>query len=121
MEKNIEKKEYVIDATGKALGRVATEIANVLRGKDTVTFVKNLAPKITVKVVNAGRLDVSQKKMKEKVYKHYTGHPGGLREVSLTRMIEKKGWAEPIRKAVYGMLPTNRLRAVMMKNLIITE
>lgn len=121
MEKKTEKKEYVIDATGKALGRVATEAANVLRGKDTVTFVKHLAPKITVKVINAGRLDVTQKKMREKIYKHYTGHPGGLRETSLTRLVEKKGWAEPIKKAVYGMLPANRLRAVIMKNLIITD
>lgn len=121
MENKVEKKEYVIDAAGQALGRVASEAAKVLRGKDTPNFVKNLAPKVTVKVINAGRIDASQKKMKEKIYHHYTGHPGGLRETSLGRMIEKKGWAEPIKKAVHGMLPANRLRAVMMKNLIITE
>lgn len=121
MEKTTTKKEYVIDASGKALGRVATEAAETLRGKNTTDFVKHIAPNVTVKIVNAGHLDVSQKKMKEKIYKHYTGHPGGLRETSLTRMVEKKGWAEPLKKAVYGMLPANRLRAVMMKNLIITE
>lgn len=121
MEKQTTKKEYVIDAAGQALGRVASEAAKVLRGKDTTAFVKHLAPQITVKIVNAGRIDATQKKMKEKVYKHYTGHPGGLRETTLGRMIEKKGWSEPIKKAVYGMLPANRLRAVMMKNLIITE
>jgi large subunit ribosomal protein L13 len=121
MEKQTEKKEYVIDATGKALGRVATEAANLLRGKNTTTFVKNLAPKVIVKVTNASKLDVTQKKMREKIYTHYTGHPGGLRKTSLTNMVTKKGWAEPIRKAVLGMLPANRLRAVMIKNLIITE
>ena len=121
MEKKNEKKEYIIDATGKALGRVATEVVKFLRGKDSTTFVKHIAPKVTVKVINAGKLDVTPKKMKEKIYRHYTGHPGGLREVPLNRIVEKKGWAEPIKKAVYGMLPDNRLRAVMMKNLIITE
>lgn len=121
MEKQTEKKEYVIDAAGQALGRVASEAAKVLRGKDTVGFVNNIAPKITVKIVNAGRIDANQKKLKEKIYTHYTGHPSGLRQTSLGRMIERKGWEEPIKKAVYGMLPANRLRAVMMKNLIITE
>lgn len=121
MEKQIDKKEYIIDATGKALGRVATEAANLLRGKNTPNFVNYLAPKITVKVTNASKLDVTQKKMRNKIYTHYTGHPGGLRKTSLTHMVEKKGWDEPIRKAVLGMLPANRLRAVMIKNLIITE
>ncbi|MCX6712163.1 MAG: 50S ribosomal protein L13 [Candidatus Vogelbacteria bacterium] len=121
MEKQIEKKEYVIDATGQALGRVATQVAELLRGKNTTTFVNYLAPKVTVKVINAGKLDVTQKKMRDTIYTHYTGHPGGLRKTSLTHMVEKKGWAEPIKKAVFGMLPANRLRAVMIKNLIITE
>lgn len=121
MEKEIKKIEYVIDAQGKALGRVASEVAELLRGKNTVTFVKNLAPKVSVKIVNASKLDVTQKKMREKIYHHYSGHPGGMKNTSLTRLVEKKGWAEPLKKAVYGMLPANRLRAVMMKNLIITE
>ena len=121
MTEKIEKKEYVIDATGQALGRVATQAANLLRGKNTTSFVKNLAPKVTVKITNASKLDVTQKKMHEKIYTHYTGHPGGLRKTSLTRMVENKGWAEPIKKAVFGMLPANRLRAVIIKNLIITE
>lgn len=116
-----EKKEYIIDAKGKALGRIATEIVKLLRGKDSTNFVNNIAPEVTVKVVNAAQLDVTQKKMKEKIYRHYTGHPGGLREKKLVDLVAKKGWDEPIRKAVYGMLPSNRLRAVMIKNLIITE
>ncbi len=115
------KKEYVIDATGKALGRVASETAKVLRGKNITTFVKNLAPKVTVKIINAGKLDITRKKMHEKIYHHYSGHPGGMKNTSLSHLVEKKGWAEPIKKAVHGMLPANRLRAVMMKNLIITE
>ncbi|MFA6253735.1 MAG: 50S ribosomal protein L13 [Candidatus Paceibacterota bacterium] len=121
MEKLTEKKEYVIDASNKALGRVATEAAELLRGKNTTAFAKNLAPKVTVKIINASKLDVTQKKLREKIYVHYTGHPGGLRKTALTYLIAKKGWSEPIKKAVYGMLPANRLRAVMIKNLIITE
>lgn len=121
MKTDTAKKEYVIDATGQALGRVATQAAEILRGKDTTDFAKNLAPKITVKIINAGKLKVTQKKMRDKIYTHYTGHPSGLRKTSLTRLVDKKGWSEPIKKAVYGMLPANRLRAVMIKNLIITE
>ncbi len=121
MEKQTEKKEYVIDATGKALGRVATEATELLRGKNTTTFVNYLAPKVTVKIVNASKLDVTQKKMRDKIYHHYSGHPGGMKNTSLAHLVEKKGWSEPLRKAVFGMLPANRLRAVMIKNLIITE
>ena len=121
MEKKTEKKEYVIDATGRALGRVASEVAKVLRGKDATNFVKHIAPEITVKVVNASRLDVSQKKLIEKVYHHYSGYPGGLKTMTLSRLVEKKGWGEAIKNAVHGMLPANRLRPIMMKNLIITD
>lgn len=121
MNTQTEKKEYVIDATGQALGRIATQVANALRGKDTTSFVKNIAPKVTVKIINASKLKVTQKKMGDKIYIHYTGHPSGLRKTSLSHLVDKKGWAEPIKKAVYGMLPANRLRAVMIKNLIITE
>lgn len=121
MTKNTEKKEYVIDAKGKILGRVATEAVKVLRGKDTASFEKNIAPKVVVKIINASQLEVTQKKLKEKIYRHYTGHPGGLRETPMKRLVDKKGWSEPIKKAVYGMLPANRLRPIMMKNLIITE
>ncbi len=121
MKKQTSQREYTIDAMGQALGRVATEAANVLRGKDTTTFVKHLAPKVTVKIINASKLDITPKKMREKTYTRYTGHPSGLRQTSLTRLVEKKGWSEPVKKAVFGMLPANRLRAVIMKNLIITE
>ncbi len=121
MNTQTEKKEYTIDATGQALGRVATQAANALRGKDTTSFAKNIAPQVIVKVINASKLKVTQKKMDDKIYTHYTGHPSGLRRTPLSRLVEKKGWAEPIKKAVYGMLPANRLRAVMIKNLIITE
>lgn len=114
-------KEYTIDANGKALGRVATEVVKLLRGKNDTNFTNHLAPNVKVTIINASKLDVSPKKLKEKIYRHYTGHPGGLREKKMADLIANKGWSEPIKKAVYGMLPDNRLRAVMMKNLIITE
>jgi len=116
-----DKTEYTVDANGKALGRVATEIVKLLRGKNEANFTNHIAPNVKITVVNASKLDVAPKKLKEKIYRHYTGHPGGLREKKMGDLIATKGWAEPIKKAVYGMLPDNRLRAVMMKNLIITE
>ncbi|OJI08909.1 MAG: 50S ribosomal protein L13 [Candidatus Vogelbacteria bacterium CG10_big_fil_rev_8_21_14_0_10_49_38] len=121
MTKKIPIREYVIDAAGQALGRVATQAALRLRGKDQTDFAPHLAPTVTVKVINAGRIKVTPKKLQEKLYRHYTGHPGGLRETTMARLLEKKGWDEVIRKAVYGMLPANRLRAVMMTKLTITE
>jgi len=121
MEKKTEKKEYTIDAAGQALGRVASQAAKILRGKNDPAFKPHLAPAITLKIINAGKIEATQKKLREKVYRHYTGNPGGLRQVSMARLIERKGWGEAVKKAVYGMLPDNRLRAVIMKNLIITE
>ena len=121
MKTNTEKKEYTVDAKNRSLGRVATEVAQILRGKDQTDFSLHLAPKLKVTIINASKMAVTPKKLKEKIYTHYTGHPGGLRRTPLDRLVTKKGWAEPLRKAVYGMLPSNRLRAVIMKNLTITD
>ena len=116
------KKEHIIDATGKSLGRVATEAAVVLRGKDEATFEKNKTGDVIVKIVNASKMSQrSHDKKGEKTYKHYSGYPGGMKITKASDLVAKKGNAEMFRKAVHGMLPTNKLRPIMMKNLIIEE
>ncbi len=72
-------------------------------------------------VSNASKMAISEKKMAEKKYSQFSGYPGGLKMVSMPRMIEKKGYGEVLRNAVYGMIPANKLRKQIMKNLIISE
>lgn len=111
--------EYTIDAQNKNLGRVATEAAHVLMGKNSPDFKKHVVADVVVKIVNSKMLSITPKKATSKIYTHYTGYPGGLRERTLEDVIEKKGIEEVIQKAVYGMLPGNKLRAKRMKNLSI--
>lgn len=114
-------KKHIIDAKGQKLGRVATEAAHHLLGKHSTDFKPNVVADIEVEIVNASQLDISAKKMSEKIYTHYTGYPSGLRQKTMDAVMAKKGHEEVVRKAVYGMLPSNKLRAVVIKNLIITE
>lgn len=110
-----------IDATNKKLGRVASEIATILRGKDTVAFTPHVFADIKVEVINAAKINVDDTKKRTKMYKRYSGYPGGQRELSLEKVTEKKGMKEAVRIAVRGMLPPNKLRAKMLKNLTITD
>ena len=112
---------HTIDAAGKKLGRVASEAAKIIMGKDLVSFARNTAPKVKVVIENASKIHVTEKKMTQKQYKRYSGYPGGLRFKSMTEVIAEKGYKEIFRKAVYGMLPTNKLRAIMIKNLEVKE
>jgi len=110
-----------IDAQNKVIGRVATEAAMALMGKDKADYQPNVKPTTKVKIENASKAKISQKKLKTKVYTRYTQYPGGLRKRTLEELIEKKGYGEVFKKAVFGMLPDNRLRSIMMNNLEITE
>ncbi len=112
---------YTIDATDKALGRLASEVAALLNAKDSITFVKNRAAERTVKVINASKVKVTGKKMEQSVHKSYSGYPGGLKEKPLKYVVEHKGFSEIIKHAVYGMLPKNRLQDVRIKNLVIED
>jgi len=114
-------KEHTIDATNKAIGRVATEAAVFLMGKDTPAFRRNTAPNVKVTISNSSKAKIDTKKMREKKYNSYSGYPGGLKTVNMEKMIEKKGYAEVFKKSVRGMLPANKLRKIMMNNLIIEE
>lgn len=113
--------EYIIDAKFKKLGRVASEAATVLMGKNRVDFVRNAIPEVKVKIANAGKISTTNKKMNDKVYKNYSGYPGGLRERTMKKVVSDKGMKEVLRIAIKGMLPKNKLRDRMMKNLIISE
>lgn len=112
---------HTIDATGKRLGTVATEAAKVLLGKDQADFAKHLVSEVTVTITNAGKLDISEKKKKDEVYQTYSGYPGGLKNETLGHLGDRRGYAEVLRRSISGMLPNNKLKKPMLKNLIITE
>lgn len=116
-----ERKQYTLDATGQSLGRIASEAASILLGKKSANFVKNEVLPVEVTIVNAKKLAMTEKRIAGKDYTHYTGYPGGLRTTSLSMLIEKKGIAEALRKAVDGMIPRNKLRKERMKRLTITD
>lgn len=112
---------YTIDATGKSLGRIASEASFVLMGKNTPAYARNKEAAITVAITNAKEMKITGMKRVQKKYTRYTGHPGGQRVESLEQTIEKKGYGEALRKAIRGMLPPNKLRARMLKNIHIEE
>lgn len=120
MATHTETKEYVLDAAGASLGRMATEIAMMLRGKNEPTFEPNVVANVRVVVNNASQVALNDSQL-DAEYTRYSGYPGGLKHESRGHLIDRKGYREVFEKAVYGMLPNNKLRAVMMKNLIINE
>ena len=112
----VNRKWFVVDAEGKTLGRLSTEIASVLRGKHKVTFTPHVDGGDFVVVLNAEKIVVTGKKAEQKVYRHHTGWIGNLKEISYKRMLAEKP-EEIILTAVRGMLPKNKLRSPMMKRL----
>ncbi len=121
MKKDIKKEEKTIDASGKALGRVATEIAMSLMGKTKATFERNKDCSIPVKVINASKIRITPKKLETIYHTRYSGIPGGLRILTGTETAEKKGMKELVKLAVYQMLPSNKLRRTMLKNLKVQD
>jgi len=115
------KEIYTIDAEGRALGRVATEAAVLLMGKNLPSFARNIAPNVEVNINNASKIKTTPQKLEDKIYQRYSGYPGGRKERTMQQVIDKKGYEEIFKKAVRGMLPSNKLRPVMLKNLIITD
>lgn len=118
---NVAPLSYTIDAKGMPLGRVASDAAKALLGKKSPEYVPNKVLPVEVLITNASKVKISEKKVGQKTYIHYTGYPGGLRETSMPVLIEKKGIEEVIRKAVDGMIPRNKLRKERMKRLTITD
>jgi large subunit ribosomal protein L13 len=111
-----ERNWYVVDAAGKNLGRLSTQIADALRGKRKPTYTPHVDTGDFVVVVNAEKVVVTGKKAEQKVYRRHTGRPGGLRETSYEVMLERKP-TEILRKAVWGMIPKTRLGRAQFKKL----
>ncbi len=111
---------YVIDAEGQPLGRLASRIAPILRGKNKAYYSPHMDCGDYVIVINAGKFKLSGNKMKDKVYIHHTGYPGGQRSVTAEELLAKKPHA-PIEKAVRGMLPKTKLGRAMFKKLFVYE
>lgn len=112
---------YTIDAENRSMGRVASEVAVLLRGKDKPDYAPNVAPKNKVTIINASKTKLTGKKMTDKVYLRHSEYPGGQKSETAEEVITKKGYEEVFRKAIYGMLPANRLRRIMMNNLTIKD
>jgi large subunit ribosomal protein L13 len=118
MEK-IQQKTHTIDAKGKVLGRLASEIAILLRGKHKKNFVPYLDMGDFVVVKNAKEIKLTGKKTEQKKYYRHSGYPGGLKEIPFRKIFEKNPDLI-LQKAVFGMLPKNKLRAKMIKRLKFT-
>jgi len=117
----MKKTEHTIDAEGQTIGRVASQAAELLRGKDSADFERNLVCGAKVTVVNASKIKVINNKLGTIYHKHYSGYPGGMKFEMNDVVAAKKGYRELIRLAVHGMLPDNKLKPLFMKNLTISE
>lgn len=113
---DVERKWYVIDAEGKTLGKLAVEAAMILRGKKKPTYTPHVDTGDYVIVVNAEKVCVTGKKESDKIYKHHSGYPGGLKETPLKELRAKQP-EEIIRHAVKGMMPKGKLGRQMYKKL----
>ncbi len=115
-KEEIQKKWYVVDATGKVLGRLASRIAAILRGKHKPIYSPHLDCGDCVIVINADKIKLTGKKWDKKIYYWHTGYPGGLKQRTAREIFQKRP-EELIIRAVRGMLPKNKLRDRMMKHL----
>ncbi len=113
---DIKREWHLIDATNKVLGKLATQVANLLMGKHKPTFSRHLDMGDYVVVINAEKVRVTGNKAEQKFYYRHSGYPGGFKSISLEEML-KTHPTRVIEHAVRGMLPQNRLRARMMKHL----
>lgn len=107
---------FLVDAAGKTLGRLSTEIARVLKGKHKPTYAPHMDMGDYVVVINAEKIQVTGRKAEQKIYYRHTGHAGGLRETPFARMLERHP-ERILQKAVWGMLPHNILGREMFKKL----
>jgi large subunit ribosomal protein L13 len=115
-KEEIDHQWYLINAEGKVLGRLAAELAKILRGKNKPTYSPYLDTGDFVIVVNGGKVTLTGKKMKDKIYYHHTGYPGGIKEMNAEKLLAKKP-TEMIRMAVKGMLPKTSLGRQMLRKL----
>ena len=112
----IVRKWHVVDADGQTLGRMASQVARILMGKENPQYTPFLDTGDHVIVINAERVKLTGNKIDQKIYRHHSGYPGGLKEIPIRRMLERRP-EEVVREAVLGMLPKNKLRARRAKKL----
>jgi large subunit ribosomal protein L13 len=112
----IERSWHVVDAEGLVLGRVATEVARILRGKHKPTYAPNLDVGDYVIVVNADKIEMQGRRAEQKLYHRHSGYPGGIKAVPFLSMLEKKP-TEVVERAVKGMLPSSKLGRAMSSKL----
>jgi large subunit ribosomal protein L13 len=117
---NSKQQEITLDATNQILGKLATKIADILRGKNQTNFQPNIVGNMRVIVTNPEKIKVTGNKMLDKIYYHHSTWPGGLKSIALKDLMVKNP-GEVITHAVSGMLPKNRLRKIWLKNLIIIK
>ena len=115
-QSDIKREWYVIDLDGKVLGRAATEIARILRGKHKPIYTPSVDTGDFVIVLNADKVKLTGNKMADKMYHHHTGYPGGIRSINAEKLLVKRP-EDLIKKAVKGMLPKNKLGRQMFKKL----
>jgi large subunit ribosomal protein L13 len=115
-EKDIQKQWHVIDADGQVLGRIATRAARLITGKDKPIYTPFLDTGDHVIIINAGKVRLTGNKLTDKMYRHHTGYPGGMRETSAGVLLAKNP-GKLIREAVVGMLPKSKLGRAMRKKL----
>lgn len=114
--KNIQRKWHLVDASGKVLGRLATDVARILMGKNKANYVPYLDIGDFVVVTNASKVKVTGKKMQNKIYYHHSGYPGGLKAENLDKLLIRRP-TFVIEHAVSGMLPKNKLGRQLIKKL----
>lgn len=112
----VDRKWYVIDAEGQTLGRLASEVASILRGKHKTTYTPHIDTGDYVIVINAEKIQLTGNKLNDKMYRHHSGYPGGLKEVNYATLLARKP-EKAIEQAVKGMLPHNRLGRAMYRKL----
>lgn len=115
-EKDIQKQWHVIDAEGQVLGRIATRAARLITGKDKPIYTPFLDTGDHVIIINAGKVRLTGKKLTDKMYRHHTGYPGGLKEMTAGVLLAKNP-GKLVREAVIGMLPKSKLGRAMRKKL----
>ena len=112
---------HTIDAEGKTFGRVASACAKALMGKTDPSYVANQVADVRVYIKNAKLTKMSERRMNETLHERYSGYPGGFKTDTNAKIVKNKGWKGLYELAVYGMLPPNKLRPLMMKRLTISE
>jgi large subunit ribosomal protein L13 len=115
-KEEVDHQWYLVNAEGKVLGRLAVELAKILRGKNKPTFTPHVDTGDFVVVVNAEKVVLTGRKIKDKKYYHHTGHPGGIKEITAGKLLDEKP-TQILRMAVNGMLPKNSLGRQMMRKL----